>query len=49
MNTRVAHAEVTETNRLATLKDWEAAPMSIDTNNGRIDVEVEPLYPMGSS
>jgi hypothetical protein len=43
MNKRVAHAEVTETKRLTTLRKRDAAPMSIETNNRQIEVKLEPL------
>jgi hypothetical protein len=41
MNSRVA--DVTEINRLSTLRNKDAAPMSIDINNRLIDAKVEPL------
>jgi hypothetical protein len=34
---------VTETNRLTTLRNKDAALMSIDTNDRQIDVQIEPL------
>ena len=43
MNAHIAYAELTETNRLTTLRKRDAAPMPIDTNNRQIDVQVEPL------